>query len=589
MSILRVDKIAGLESVNAITGSVKFPNNPGSVGHSLLEIYSGDLTDFDFGSGDFTVECWIYAHSSSSRQIFAYRGNNAGNSAAIPFMMEVTATEKPRAFFYNKTDTTSIEFTGSADVPIEEWFHWAVARHGTQISGYVNGTQIGTVSITAGDIVGNTDAYPSEPIRLGDYRTTGTGFPFNGYISNFRVCVGHAVYKYGQTFTPPTRELVVHFTSPGDESVVLCCQSSGDALKDATGKTIIASASSGSAVPQASTFTPDVGNDHTHGTVLEGGTAFSSLNYLTLPRGTTTQSNRGRGLLMGGYTPTPTGTNLNSITYIDIASSGHDVDFGDLTMARYASGAFSSSTRGILGGGRSPTRQDRIDYVTIAQTGNAIDFGNLHSVNAYNQGTSNETRGLFLGGNTPTYITRIDYVTIASTGDAEDFGDLTDARHGGPGVSSPTRAICMGGYDGSAYVDVIDYVTIATLGHATDFGNLTSAYGYGGGVSNATRGLVGGGANPSGEVTHMDYITIATTANSQDFGDLLYGREHVGAVSNSTRGVWFGGVTPTYQTDIQYAIIATTGSAANWGDLNIPFNVPKGYQSGASDSHGGLV
>ena len=147
----------------------------------------------------------------------------------------------------------------------------------------------------------------------------------------------------------------------------------------------------------------------------------------------------------------------------------------------------------------------------------------------------------------------------------------------------------MGGYDGSAFVNVMDYVTIATTGNAADFGDLTSAYAYGGGVSNGVRGLVGGGANPSGEVTHMDYITIATTANSQDFGDLLYGREHVGAVSNSTRGVWFGGVTPTYQTDIQYAIIATTGSAANWGELNVPNNLPKGYQSGASDSHGGLV
>ena len=87
----------------------------------------------------------------------------------------------------------------------------------------------------------------------------------------------------------------------------------------------------------------------------------------------------------------------------------------------------------------------------------------------------------------------------------------------------------------------------------------------------------------------MDYITIATTGNSKDFGDLFYAREHLGAVSNSTRGVWFGGVTPTYQTDIQYAIIATTGSAANWGDLTPTLNIGKAYQSGASDSHGGLV
>ena len=92
----------------------------------------------------------------------------------------------------------------------------------------------------------------------------------------------------------------------------------------------------------------------------------------------------------------------------------------------------------------------------------------------------------------------------------------------------------------------------------------------------------------------MDYITIATTANSQDFGDLVYAREHVGAVSNSTRGVWFGGVTPSYQSDIQYLIIATTGSAADWGDLSIKATAggssyTRGYSSGSSDSHGGLI
>ena len=567
MSILRTDKIAGLDSVSAITGSVFFGNGIAATAYDSL--VTDASSDYTMGTGDFNLEGWFYLNSVAPTWQILISDTLYGDTGGWSFY----ANGAQLNFWKGGSSVVS-----GGTLTANTWHHLAFSREGGTNRIFVDG-------VVAGTATDSTD-YTDNRISVGANNVDKGGvlgaYGLNGYASNVRVCKGHAVYD--KAFTPPTRELLRHYTSPGNESVLLCCQSSQDAGQDATGRTLSVR---GNAEP--TTFVPDVGNDHTHGTVLEGGTAFSSLNYMTLPRGTTTQSNRGRGLLMGGYTPTPTGTNLNTITYIDIASSGHDVDFGDLTMARYASGAFSSSTRGILGGGRSPSRQDRIDYVTIAITGNAIDFGNLHSVNAYNQGTSNETRGLFLGGNTPTYITRIDYVTIASTGDAADFGDLTDARHGGPGVSSPTRAICMGGYDGSAYVDVIDYVTIATLGDSTDFGNLTSAYGYGGGVSNGVRGLVGGGANPSGEVTHMDYITIATTANSRDFGDLLYGREHVGAVSNSTRGVWFGGVTPTYQTDIQYAIIATTGSAANWGDLNIPFNVPKGYVSGSSDSHGGLV
>ena len=38
----------------------------------------------------------------------------------------------------------------------------------------------------------------------------------------------------------------------------------------------------------------------TEGTVFEGDITFDSLNYMTLPKGTTTQSNRGRGIIGGG-------------------------------------------------------------------------------------------------------------------------------------------------------------------------------------------------------------------------------------------------------------------------------------------------
>ena len=568
MSILRTDKIAGLDSVSAITGSVFFGNGVAATAYDSL--VTDASSDYTMGTGDFNLEGWFYLNTVTTTWQILISDTLYGDTGGWSFY----ANGAQLNFWKGGSSVVS-----GGTLTANTWHHLAFSREGGTNRIFVDG-------VVAGTATDSTD-YTDNRISVGANNVDKGGvlgsYGLSGYASNVRVCKGHAVYK--GAFTPPTRELLRHYTSPGNESVLLCCQSSQDAGQDATGRTLSAR---GNARP--TTFVPDVGNDHTHGTVLEGGTAFSSLNYMTLPRGTTTQSNRGRGLLMGGYTPTPTGTNLNTITYIDIASSGHDVDFGDLTQARYASGAFSSSTRGILGGGRTPTRVDTIDYVTIAQTGNAIDFGNLHSVNAYNTGASNQTRGLFFGGNTPTYITRIDYVTISTPiATALDFGDLTDARHGGPAAASPTKAVCMGGYDGSSYVTRIDSVTIATTGSEATFGELSTAYGYGGGVSNATRAIAGGGANPSGEVYTMEYITFATSGVVNDFGDLLYAREHVGAVSNSIRGVWFGGVTPTYQTDIQYAIIATTGSAANWGDLNVPNNLPKGYVSGASDSHGGLV
>ena len=56
--------------------------------------------------------------------------------------------------------------------------------------------------------------------------------------------------------------------------------------------------------------------------------------------------------------------------------------------------AFSSSTRGVVGGGAiyansAYTLYNTIEYVTIASTGNAQDFGDLTGVNNYLSGTSN--------------------------------------------------------------------------------------------------------------------------------------------------------------------------------------------------------
>jgi hypothetical protein len=153
---------------------------------------------------------------------------------------------------------------------------------------------------------------------------------------------------------------------------------------------------------------------------------------------------------------------------------------------------------GIDSGG---TRSNVIDYVTIASAGNATDFGDLTLARDSISGCSSTTRGVFGGGNTPTKQNVIDYVTIASTGNATDFGDLTLARGFTASYSSNTRGVWAGGENAAnAAVNVIDYITIASTGNATDFGDLAIATYGAGGCSNATRGLSGGGVASGADV-----------------------------------------------------------------------------------------
>ena len=57
-------------------------------------------------------------------------------------------------------------------------------------------------------------------------------------------------------------------------------------------------------------------------------------------------------------------------------------------------GACASATRGVWGGGQTPTKLDTIQYVTIATTGNTLDFGNLTVARRFCMGLSDVHGGL---------------------------------------------------------------------------------------------------------------------------------------------------------------------------------------------------
>ena len=90
-------------------------------------------------------------------------------------------------------------------------------------------------------------------------------------------------------------------------------------------------------------------------------------------------------------------------------------------------GSCSSNIRGLFASGRTPTQVNTIDYVTIATTGNAQDFGDSTDARESLDGTSDNIRGIFAGGYPSANTNLIEYVTIQSMGNAQDFGDLITA------------------------------------------------------------------------------------------------------------------------------------------------------------------
>ena len=586
MSILRTDKIAGLESVNAITGSVKFSSGNGANQGTYLEVYDPDR-DFNLGTTDFSIEFWMYPNTTDTSTqendlacILDYGYDTSGNTSGAHFALHQDDA-KLSFGFNNATQLETSDF-----LTANTWHHIAVQKHGGFTRIYGDGTQVGSVA----DTQDYTDAL-FRTLQIGSQAASGVERNFDGYISCVRICKGHVIYK--KAFTPPTRQLTVHDGPSDNKTVLFCCHSSQDPLREETGKDIVIGTKSGTPGPVATTFTPDVGNDHTHGTVLEGGTAFNSLNYLTLPRGTTTQSNRGRGLFGGGYYEPGAGSaNLKSIEYFNIQSTGNSIDFGDRTIVGHGLATLSSSTRGVMMGGRayhypsapSVPQTNIIDYVTIATTANAQDFGDMVDGSSYIfAAASNATRGIISKGG----ATDMSYVTIATLGNSVDTGgDSTVARNTFTGFASPTRAIFAGGGSPSA-INTINYVTITSLGDAINFGDLTFT-GHCQGASSETRGIIFTGGFPSAASNVINFITMASAGDATDFGDLpanITSHSAGSGVSNSIRAVRCAGyVAPGATNRIDYVTIATTGNASDFGDVT----VARYSGSGFSDSHGGI-
>jgi hypothetical protein len=287
----------------------------------------------------------------------------------------------------------------------------------------------------------------------------------------------------------------------------------------------------------------------------------------------------------------------DTIEYITITTTGNTTDFGNLSQSREGTGACSSSTRGVFGGGNAPSTVNTIDYITIATTGNATDFGDLFQARRELAACSSSTRGVFGGGYTSNSNV-IDYVTIATTGNAQDFGDLSAPATGRGALgscSSSTRGLFIGGWSsspGPGGSNIIDYITIATTGNALDFGDVVRTGGWGtASCSSSTRGVYhsfyGPGNNVAYNNTVMEYITISSLGNGTTFGDIVNERATHSSCSSSTRGVFGGGYNNQFAAEntIDYITIATTGNATYFGDLIQSRN----FLSACSNNHGGLL
>ena len=291
-------------------------------------------------------------------------------------------------------------------------------------------------------------------------------------------------------------------------------------------------------------------------------------------------------------------TTVNNIQFINIATTGNAVDFGDVIDPNSrGGGTMSSRTRGII---TRPSDDATLEFITISSTGNSAEFGE-DTIARNGAIMSNQTRGINASGG-PGAVNGISYVTIAQLGNAVDFGDVTlgTGIYGTSGLGNATRGIILAGRIAPSPMsdgNTMHYITMSTLGNSADFGDVSAGGIYAAGTAaNATRGLILGirsGGQPA-QSNFIDFVNIASLGNSVRFGELNksndpYASYNGTGLASPTRAVYCGGYgtpVPTYSivNTIEYVQIMSEGNAIDFGDLS---QVVKGA-AGMSNGHGGL-
>ena len=158
-----------------------------------------DDDDWDFGSGDFTIDFWVRFNSLSFYESFYEQYLDGANHFDFYY-----APDAGGRIFIEIMDGTGAPFVARAYdwVPsLNTWYHVALERSGSNYLVFINGTSIPQTYNDPGDNgtpenINNM----SVAVSIGARDITGT-WPLSGYLDEFRISKGIA--RWTGNFTPP--------------------------------------------------------------------------------------------------------------------------------------------------------------------------------------------------------------------------------------------------------------------------------------------------------------------------------------------------------------------------------------------------
>lgn len=170
------------------TAQKKFGTHSALFNGTSSRITTPYSTDYVFGSGDFTVECWIYplAYTNPASAVISFWSNTQG------WAWELGLTgSNPYASFNGNI------YVYAPVVSLNAWHHLCVSRRGPTIALYVDGVFGNSINF------GTTAIIPTgAQLTIGCVSTPNTWY-FNGYIDEVRITKGVARYDISRQIINP--------------------------------------------------------------------------------------------------------------------------------------------------------------------------------------------------------------------------------------------------------------------------------------------------------------------------------------------------------------------------------------------------
>jgi YD repeat-containing protein len=163
-------------------------------------LWYADSSDWNMGSGDFTIETWVKFNSASVNQRVFFFGKSASDGSSTVVSLGKGTDNKLVLYWYTSAGVFS-SVVDSVAVAANTWYAIAVVRSGGTMTFWKNGAVVGTGAISGAL---STNSYHLGIGVLGEYTYAyggAYGTRMMGWIDDLRITKG--VARYSSTSPPP--------------------------------------------------------------------------------------------------------------------------------------------------------------------------------------------------------------------------------------------------------------------------------------------------------------------------------------------------------------------------------------------------